>query len=227
VIVAIDGPAGSGKSTVAKLAAERLGFRYLDTGAMYRAIALRAIERGVAFDDDGGLARIAEEEPIAFEHETGEALPSRTLIGGRDVSAEIRSPEVDRAVSPVSACPAVRTAMVARQREVGAAGDTVLEGRDIGTVVFPDAEVKIYLTASAAERSRRRVAQQREAGIQVDAEEVRSAIEARDAYDSTRAVSPLHAAADAVELDTTGLSIEQVVDEIERIVSARRDGVSP
>jgi cytidylate kinase len=223
MIIAIDGPAGSGKSTVAKRVAEKLGFRYLDTGAMYRAVAVRALEQGVKLSDDGRVAAIARDEPIRFEHSGQEALPSKVLIGSRDVTVAIRTPEADRAVSPVAKMAEVRTAMVEQQRTIGAAGDIVVEGRDIGTVVFPHAEVKVYLTASAPERARRRAAQHNDTGLTVDEGEVLAAIERRDEIDSTREVSPLRAAEDAVELDTTGLSIEQVVA---RIVALAEDSGS-
>lgn len=214
MIIAIDGPAGSGKSTVAKLVATRLGFHYLDTGAMYRAVAVSAIASGVSLADEAALADIAAREEIVFEHEESEALPSRVRIGSVDVSTAIRTPEADGAVSAVAKSPKVREAMVAQQRAIGRAGDIVVEGRDIGTVVFPDAEVKVYLTASAEERARRRTAQQSARGHAVDAREVLVALERRDQIDSTREVAPLKAADDAIELDTTGLNIDQVVEAI-------------
>jgi cytidylate kinase len=214
VIVAIDGPAASGKSTVARAVATRLGANYLDTGAMYRAVAAEALHRGVAVDDADALGVLAAAVDITFEHESGQPLPTRVLIGGRDVTTEIRTPAVDTAVSPVSAVPAVRSAMVGVQREVARQGDWVVEGRDIGTVVFPDAKVKVFLTATAAERARRRRIDMERLGIDVDVEEMTRRIEARDLYDSTRAASPLKPAEDAVMLDTTGLTIEQVVERI-------------
>lgn len=222
MIIAIDGPAGSGKSTVAKLVAARLGFHYLDTGAMYRAVAVSALEDGVELSDEAALARIAAERVISFEHDGNEALPSRVLIAGVDVTAAIRTPAADGAVSGVASSPRVREAMVAQQRAIGMAGDIVVEGRDIGTVVFPDAEVKVFLTASAEERARRRTAQQVAVGHDVDATEVRKAIEKRDEIDSTREVSPLKPADDARLLDTTGLSIEQVVEAIAELAEAER-----
>lgn len=222
MIVAIDGPAGSGKSTVAKLVAERLGFHYLDTGAMYRAVAVEALSQGVGVDDEAALARIARTERIAFVHAEGEALPSQVSIGGRDVTSEIRTPEADAAVSPVARAAQVRDAMVEQQRLIGALGDTVVEGRDIGTVVFPNAGLKVFLTASAEERARRRAAQQSAAGADVDPQSVLAAIERRDESDSTREHSPLQAADDAVMLDTTGLTIDQVVDRIVALTEERR-----
>jgi cytidylate kinase len=157
MIVAIDGPAASGKSTVARALAQRLGLAYLDTGAMYRAVAVEALRRRTDLADDDALAELAKAVAVSFEHEAGSPLPTKVLVDGRDVTTDIRTPEADSAVSPVSAAPGVREAMVAQQRRIAAeGGDTVLEGRDIGTVVFPHAEVKVFLTASAHERARRR-----------------------------------------------------------------------
>ena len=175
MIIAIDGPAGSGKSTVAKQVARLLGFHYLDTGAMYRCVAWYALKAGVALDDVDGLARIACEKPIAFSHEQGNPIAVGVSIDDLDCTREIRTPEVDGAVSTVAAIPAVREALVAQQRAIAAGDDIVMEGRDIGTVVFPHAELN-----------------------------------ARDEADSTREVAPLAAADDAVELDTTGMSIDEV-----------------
>lgn len=221
MIIAIDGPAGSGKSTVAKLVARRLGFHYLDTGAMYRAIALRALEAGV-LDDETSAARIALSEPIAFEHVADDPLPSRVRIGEQDVTSEIRTPRVDGAVSIVACMPSVRQAMVEQQRHLGRLGDIVVEGRDIGTVVFPDADVKVFLTASAEERARRRVEQQAAEGHDVDQTGVHEAILRRDELDSTRKVAPLAAAADAKVVDTTGLTIDEVVERIAQIAEDAR-----
>lgn len=214
MIIAIDGPAGSGKSTVAKLVAQRMGFHYLDTGAMYRAVACRAMDTGVSLTDERALAEIARTEEIAFVHEGEECLPSRVLIGGHDVTSRIRTPAADEAVSLVAGMPLVRDAMVAQQRHIGQEVDIVVEGRDIGTVVFPYAEVKVFLTATAEERARRRALQQSRQGHEVDNEEVQRAMARRDTADSTRAVSPLAPAPDAVPLDTTGLTIEEVIERI-------------
>jgi CMP/dCMP kinase len=221
MIIAIDGPAGSGKSTVAKAVAARLGFRYLDTGAMYRAVAFRALEAGVPLDNDEAVSLIAEAEAVEFAHEGGSALPTRVLIGGVDVTTAIRTPEVDAAVSPVSALKPVRELMVAQQRTLAQGHDVVVEGRDIGTVVFPDAELKVFLTATPQERARRRGLEQRAAGAAVSDDEVLEAIVRRDAYDSSRAHSPLAAADDAVILDTTGLTIPEVVEAIAVLAEAR------
>jgi len=222
MIIAIDGPAGSGKSTVARALAVRLGFHYLDTGAMYRAVAWRALDSGVSIADEDAIARIAADEPIAFEHAGGEALPTRVLIGGRDVTAQIRTPEADDAVSPVARLPRVRAAMVAQQRALGHAGDIVVEGRDIGTVVFPDADLKVYLTASADERARRRTAEQAAKGHDVSEFTVAEAMARRDTIDSQRETSPLIAADDAIEVDTTGLTVEQVIEHIVTLAEERR-----
>lgn len=222
MIIAIDGPAASGKSTVARAVARRLGFRHLDTGAMYRAVAWLALDEGMPLDDQEGLTALAERNEIAFDYEGEAALASAVYIAGHDVTSAVRSPEIDAAVSPVSAVPGVRTALVAQQRRLADARDTVVEGRDIGTVVFPHAEVKVFLTASAEERARRRQIDLASQGHAVEADEVKARLERRDRYDSERAASPLAAADDAELLDTTGLSVEQVVDAIvERVEAAR------
>ena len=202
MIVAIDGPAGAGKSTVARAVAERLGFTYLDSGAMYRCVALASRDSG--------------QPPAEVARRVRIELGPRVLLDGRDVSDEIRTPEVTRLSSQVAADPGVREALVDKQREMMAAGDYVAEGRDIGTVVAPKAEVKVFLTASPEERARRRAA---ELGAEV--EEVLADQLARDERDRTREHSPLEAAPGAVEVDTTGLTIEHVV---ERIAELARSG---
>ncbi len=222
MIIAIDGPAGSGKSTVAKAVAQRLGMRYLDTGAMYRAIAIAALSGGIPTDDEDALAAIALDERIRFEQEPGDALPRRVLLGDEDVTEAIRTPEADAAVSAVSRLPRVREAMVAQQRAFAAGHDVVAEGRDIGTVVFPEAELKIFLTASPEERAQRRTAQHSAGGHDVAHAETLDAIRARDHADSTRSVSPLTPAKDAVEIDTTGLGIEEVVDRVAELAAEAR-----
>ncbi len=215
MIIAIDGPAGSGKSTVAKLVAEKLGFAYLDTGAMYRAVAWRALEQGVSLDDVDALTNIAQRDTISFGYEPGEHLPGRVFIAGEDVTQAIRTPEVDVAVSPVSAVASVRHALVAQQQAIGGRQDTVMEGRDIGTVVFPNAECKIFLTASPEVRANRRLEQNiRRFGkdaVGLNHEEILADIIRRDKYDSEREASPLQAADDALELDTSDMSIDEVV----------------
>lgn len=200
MVIAIDGPAGAGKSTVARAVAARLGFTYLDTGAMYRSVALAALERGV---DPAAVAPSLRIDPTA----------ERVLLDGRDVSAAIRTPELSEAASRAAAEPAVRAAMVAEQRRLLGQGDWVAEGRDIGTVVAPDAELKVFLTADPRERARRRAAE-----IGADVKTVLAEQTIRDERDATRADSPLLAAEDAVTVDTTGLTIDQVVDRIVTLV---------
>jgi len=218
VIVAIDGPAASGKSTVARALARRLGFAYLDTGAMYRAVAALALDRGVALDDETALTQLAETEAITFHHPADDPVPDTVLIGGTDVTAAIRTPEADAAVSAVARVPGVRAAMVAQQRRLARAVDTVVEGRDIGTVVFPHASVKAYLTASAEERARRRHEELTERGHALEERAVHEGIEARDSADSTRAASPLAVADDAVVVDTTGMTVHEVVEHVAGLV---------
>lgn len=215
MIIAIDGPSGAGKSTVAKAVARALGFSCLDTGAMYRSIAWRALHDGVALDDARALGEIARTCEIAFMHEPGDPSPRGVSIGGQDVTEAIRTAEVDRAVSKVSAVPAVRAALVAQQQRIGRAGDYVVEGRDIGTAVFPEAPVKVFLTASAAERAQRRVRQNEERGVgSTDYAEVLADIERRDEVDSSRAASPLKPAEDAVHVDSTGRTVADIIDAI-------------
>lgn len=209
MVIAIDGPAGAGKSSVARAVAEELGFTYLDSGAMYRCVALAAIEAGVSLDDDDALGALAAGLEIELDGR-------RALIGARDVSAAIREPGVTAAASQVSVYPAVREAMVARQCRLIAAGSYVAEGRDIGTVVSPDAPLKVFLTASDEERARRRAAQTGE-----DFESVLDAQRRRDARDTEREHGALRAAADAVELDTTDFGLEEVVGRIVSLVRER------
>jgi cytidylate kinase len=209
MVIAIDGPAGAGKSTVARALATRLDFTYLDSGAMYRCVALAALERGADPDDADAVGAIAVSIRIDFDGE-------RVALDGRDTSEAIRAPRVSEAASRVSVHAAVREAMVDRQRELIAAGRYVAEGRDIGTVVSPEAPLKVFLTASAQERARRRAIQTGE-----DPEEVLAAQGERDARDRTREHSALRPAEDAVEIDTTGLGLEQVVDRVEALVRKR------
>lgn len=223
MIIAIDGPSGAGKSSVSKEVACALGFSCLDTGAMYRSIAWKALDEGVALDDSEGLARIAQTCPITFTHEAGNPSPVGVSIDGHDVTSAIRTAEIDRAVSPVSAVPAVREALVAQQQRIGAAGDYVVEGRDIGTVVFPDAQLKVFLTASNEARARRRVAQNAERGVgSIDFDEVLADIIRRDEIDSSRAASPLVAAADAVLVDSSDMTKEQVIERICSLAEEKR-----
>ena len=215
MIIAIDGPSGAGKSTVSKAVARRLGFSCLDTGAMYRSIAWQALQDGVSLEDGEALGRIADMHEIGFSHEPGDPLPRRVSIAGVDVTDAIRTAEIDRSVSAVAAAPAVRQALVAQQQRIGRAGNYVVEGRDIGTAVFPEAELKVFLTASAAERAHRRVAQNERRGVgSTDYAEVLADIERRDAIDSSRDTSPLKPAPDAVQMDSTGRTIEQIIERI-------------
>ena len=215
MIIAIDGPSGAGKSTVAKAVAKKLDFSCLDTGAMYRAVAWQALSDGVALDDEEALGRIARERDIAFGHVEGDPIPKRVFIGGTEVTEAIRTAKIDKAVSPVSAAGPVREALVAQQQRIGRAGNYVVEGRDIGTVVFPEAEVKVFLTASDEERAHRRVRQNVDRGIgSIDYDEVLADLQRRDEHDSSRATSPLRPAEDAVHIDSTDAYIEDVIERI-------------
>lgn len=217
-VVAIDGPVGSGKSTVARRVAERLGYLYLDTGAMYRAVGLLATEAGAALADERAVLPLAAAAELRFDH------GGRLFAGDRDVSDLIRSLEMGAAASEVSALPAVRRLLVERQRTLGAGADIVMEGRDIGTNVFPDAEVKIFLTARPEVRAARRACELCEKGEQVDEDEVLAALVERDRRDCERAVAPLRKADDAVEIDTSELTLDQVVDAVVQVVERRMAG---
>lgn len=227
MIVAIDGPAGSGKSTIAGLVADKFGMAKLDTGAMYRAVALAALERGVALDDADALTDLAHRSQITFAPDAAGAL--RIHLDGRDVSREIRTPRVDAAVSPVAAVPGVRAGLVVQQRRFAENHDVVAEGRDIGTVVFPQAQVKVFLTADPAERARRRVLQRHggqmpadRAAFDAEVAETLAGIQERDRIDSSRDVAPLKAADDAVRIDSSATDIDGVLDQIAALIDAYR-----
>lgn len=215
MIIAIDGPSGAGKSTVAKAVAKNLGFSCLDTGAMYRAVAWKALKDGVALDDQAALGEIARDHEISFGHVEGDPVPRRVFIDGQEITDEIRTAQIDKSVSPVSAVPAVRQALLEQQRRIGSQGNYVVEGRDIGTEVFPQAEVKVFLTASAEERAHRRVRQNVDRGVgSIDYDEVLVDIIRRDELDSSRDTAPLRPAEDAVQIDSTGKYIEDIIATI-------------
>ena len=216
LVVAIDGPAGAGKSAIASRLARKLGYVNLESGAMYRALALQAIEWDASFDDEGALLKMAQDSRITLDPTIG---GNRVLLGQRDVSARIRERDVTEAASRVSVHPKVREWMVARQRDLGLGGGVVMEGRDIGTKVFPDADLKIFLDADPVTREQRRLDQQRVKGTPAQA--MAAELRERDLRDRTRAASPLVAAPDAVLLDSTHLSEDEVVERIEALVNEK------
>jgi cytidylate kinase len=218
-VVAIDGPAGAGKSTAAKALAARLGYPFLDTGAIYRAVALVARRRGVDWDDAEALARLAQKLDIAF---VADGENNGVLVEGEDVSRDIRTPEISDGASRVSAHGPLRAALLGLQRRLAAAGSLVAEGRDMGTVVFPDAAAKFFLTASPEERARRRTQELAAAGRPASADAVLAELLARDRRDSTRAASPLKRADDAVEIDSEGLNPQEVVDRMLSVIEGLR-----
>lgn len=213
IIIAIDGPSGSGKGTLARRLAQALGYRHVDTGAMYRAVAWRAHQLGYALDAEDALATLAATAELSQDE-------GRVTIDGHDVTRAIRTPDIDQSAARVARLPRVRAALVARQRALGGDGGVVMEGRDIGTVVFPEAQVKVYLDATAEERARRRALDAAHTGSRTGLGDVQSAMAARDQSDTTRSVAPLQAAPDAVYVDTTGVSAEEVFERVLALVRA-------
>ncbi|MCR5524338.1 (d)CMP kinase [Limosilactobacillus urinaemulieris] len=214
--VAIDGPASAGKSTVAKRVAKKFGYVYCDTGAMYRAVTLAALQQGLVMTDTEKISELAKQIKITFQPAEPE---QRVFINGQEVTRDIRLPKVAQNVSAVAAIPTVRQEMTKQQRQIAAEGGIVMDGRDIGTTVLPHAPVKIFMVATAHERARRRYLENKQKGITTTSlEELQRAIELRDQKDSTRKVSPLTQASDAIRLDTTNLTIDEVVAEISKII---------
>ena len=216
LIIAIDGPSGAGKGTVARAIARNLGYRHVDSGAMYRAVGWQALQDRLPLEDETAVSALAVRANI-------ELTESAVRIDGRDITREIRTPEIDRAATSVARLPRVRAVLVDRQRQFGADGGIVMEGRDIGTVVFPHADVKIYLDAAPEERARRRAIDPAHTGGPSAVSDVKTMLTDRDQQDRTRSASPLYAAEDAIVIDTTGKSVEQVVAEVMQVVRRKSE----
>ena len=214
LVIAIDGPSGAGKGTVARAIAREIGYRHVDSGAMYRAIGWKAIRDGVGLEDEAAVAALAENARI-------DVSSSRVTIDGIDVTRAIRTPEIDRAAAGVARLPRVRSVLVAQQRQMGINGGIVMEGRDIGTVVFPDADVKVYLDASPEERARRRASDPAHTGVPAAVSDVATLLTQRDEIDRTRSASPLYTAQDAIRVDTTAKDVDTVVAEVLALVRAK------
>lgn len=221
LVIAVDGPAGAGKSTVAQAVAKRLGYVYIDTGAMYRALTLQAARCGVSPEDGQGLVRLLQNTDIRLVNHPDDKGKNRVLLNGEDVTEAIRSPDVSQAVSKVASHPEVRKHMVRMQQALAAEGGVVMDGRDIGTTVLPNAELKVYLTADASARAERRWRELRAAGHDADLEDVYKSILERDRQDKERAESPLRAADDAVVIDSTNCPIDEVVNKVLELVAER------
>ncbi len=219
ISIAIDGPAASGKSTTAREVARRLGYIYIDTGAMYRAITRAALDAGVDMNDADALERVARSSKITLEIKEGQ---QHTFLNGRDVSGEIRTPEIDRNITPVATHPGVRRIMVEQQRQLAQNGGVVMDGRDIGTVVLPEAELKIFMEASIEARARRRLKEQANGDPSITLENIKADLARRDHADSTRADGPLKKAPDAVVIDTSNMSIEEQVETIVQLARERQ-----
>lgn len=227
-IIAIDGPAASGKTTLARQLADALGYLYFDTGLMYRAVTLSALQQGISIQDEVAVTALAESLELDVQRcVPSDRTPSRLIMNGKDVTARLRSAQVDANVSAVSAYPGVRTAMTAQQRRIGERGQVVMVGRDIGTVVFPHADLKVYLDASVEERARRRWQDYKDEGNSDSYDDVLAAMRRRDTYDSQRSVAPLRAADDAIIIDTTEMLPELVLENVLALVMERNGEESP